>query len=290
MLFGRGKAPFPLEQAVEAFVTACWEGIMIGKLKRVGAAALVFIATCAVMTAQNAALKITVLYDNTAARQECRADWGFAALVEGTEKAILFDTGTKSDLFLQNVQAVKADLSRTGAVVISHAHGDHTGGLASALTRMPDVSTYLPASSPASLLETVTRAGGVPVSSTGPATVCRNVWLTGTLGDQIKEQSLVIGTPKGLVILVGCSHPGIVQILERAIEVGKPKIHAVLGGFHLLQHSDSAVAEIVTRFRRMGVEKVGASHCTGDKAIAAFRMAYGSDFIDLGAGRVVRFE
>jgi 7,8-dihydropterin-6-yl-methyl-4-(beta-D-ribofuranosyl)aminobenzene 5'-phosphate synthase len=134
-----------------------------------------FVAASAVLIAQNAPLKITVLYDNTAASQECRADWGFAALVEGTEKTILFDTGTKSDLFLHNVRAVKTDLSGTGAVVISHAHGDHIGGLASALSRMPGVSTYLPAASPASLLETVTRAGGVPLSPAGPATVCRKV-------------------------------------------------------------------------------------------------------------------
>ncbi len=125
---------------------------------------------------------------------------------------------------------------------------------------------------------------------TQATTVCRNVSLTGTMGDQIMEQSLVISTPKGLVVITGCSHPGIVPILERAREVGKDKIYAVLGGFHLLQHSDPAVAEIVGRFRALGVEKVGASHCTGAKAIAAFRSAYGSDFIELGAGRVVRFD
>ena len=263
---------------------------MIRKLRLAGAVALVLSAAIAALTAQDKGLKVTILYDNTSALPECKADWGFAALVEGTDQPILFDAGTRGDILVQNIKAVNADLSRTKVVVISHAHLDHTGGFDTALARMPGVTAYLPAFSPAALLENVSRAGGINASVTGVGTISNDVWLTGTLGEQIKEQSLIIGTPKGLVVLTGCSHPGIVQILERASEVGRAKIHAVMGGFHLLQHRDSAVSEIVAQIRALGVEKVGATHCTGEKAIAAFRKAYGDDFIELGAGRVVRFD
>ncbi len=263
---------------------------MISKQIRAWSVVLVLSAAIVVVSAQDTAPSVTILYDNTVARQECKADWGFAALVGGTEQPILFDSGAKGEVLVQNIQAVSADLSRTGLIVISHAHGDHTGGLQAALARIPGATVYLPAASPVALLEAVTRAGGKPTSPTGPVTVCKDVWLTGTLGGQIKEQALVIATSKGLVVLTGCSHPGIVPMLEQAREAGKAKIYAVMGGFHLLQHSDAAVSEIVSRFRALGVEKVGASHCTGEKAIAAFRSAYGSDFIELGAGRTVRFD
>jgi 7,8-dihydropterin-6-yl-methyl-4-(beta-D-ribofuranosyl)aminobenzene 5'-phosphate synthase len=235
-------------------------------------------------------VKVTVLYDNTTSGSEFKADWGFAALVEGTEKTILFDTGTKGDILMQNLKAAKVDLSKAGALVISHAHGDHVGGLMEVLPRMQGASAYVPASSPPSLLEVMWQGDVLLVAPKGPRAVCKDVWLTGEMGEEIKEQALVLATPKGLVVLTGCSHPGIVRILERSVEVGNQKIYAVMGGFHLLEHSDSAIAEIVTRFRELGVQKVGASHCTGEKAIAAFRKAYSSDFIELGAGRVVRID
>jgi 7,8-dihydropterin-6-yl-methyl-4-(beta-D-ribofuranosyl)aminobenzene 5'-phosphate synthase len=89
------------------------------------------------------------------------------------------------------------------------------------------------------------------------------------------------------VVVTGCSHPGIVAIREKAKQLGGGRVLAVLGGFHLLNHSDEAVAGIVAHFQELGVERVGATHCTGEKAIAAFRNAYGARFIEMGAGRVV---
>jgi 7,8-dihydropterin-6-yl-methyl-4-(beta-D-ribofuranosyl)aminobenzene 5'-phosphate synthase len=235
-------------------------------------------------------LKVTVLYDNTSTGQDFKADWGFAALVEGAEKPILFDTGAKSDILAQNIKAAKVDLSKTGALVISHAHMDHVGGLTEVLAKLQGTSAYVPASSPSALLEVMWQGNVLLVAPKGPREVCKNVWLTGEMGEEIKEQALVFATPKGLIVLTGCSHPGIVRVLERAVEVGNQKIYAVMGGFHLLEHNDAAIAEIVARFRELGVQKVGATHCTGDKAIAAFRKAYGTNFIEMGAGRVVPLD
>lgn len=110
------------------------------------------------------------------------------------------------------------------------------------------------------------------------------------MGNAIKEQTLILDTSRGLVIIAGCAHPGIVGILEKArLMTGRP-IEAVLGGFHLLQKGDEEIGRIIARFKELGVARVGVSHCTGDKAIAMFRDAYKDRFIELGAGRVVRFE
>jgi 7,8-dihydropterin-6-yl-methyl-4-(beta-D-ribofuranosyl)aminobenzene 5'-phosphate synthase len=234
--------------------------------------------------------KITVLYDNTAHRQECSADWGFACLIEGMEKTILFDTGTKGEVLLSNARSLGVDLSKTGAVVISHAHQDHTGGLNAVLPKMPGVPVWLPHSSPSALRDTVRQAGGVVFSSEASRSICRDATLTGELGEQIKEQALILRTTRGLVVVTGCSHPGIVPILEKAREIGMQRICAVIGGFHLLQHPEAAVAEILARFKGLEVARVGATHCTGAKQIEQFRQAYGADFIEMGAGRVVTFD
>jgi 7,8-dihydropterin-6-yl-methyl-4-(beta-D-ribofuranosyl)aminobenzene 5'-phosphate synthase len=232
-------------------------------------------------------LRITVLYDNTAARPDCRADWGFACLVEGTEKTILFDTGTKADVFAANVGALGVDLSRVDALVISHPHGDHTGGLEVALKGRTGLPVFLPFGTPSALAETLRLAEASVVVPEGPADIGRDALVTGPVGGRIPEQALVVRRPEGLVVLTGCSHPGIVAIVEKAKQVAGGKVLVVLGGFHLLDHSDEAVAGIVTRFQELGVEKVGATHCTGEQAIAAFRKAYGARFVEMGAGRVV---
>jgi 7,8-dihydropterin-6-yl-methyl-4-(beta-D-ribofuranosyl)aminobenzene 5'-phosphate synthase len=232
-------------------------------------------------------LRITVLYDNTAARPDCQADWGFACLVEGAQRTILFDTGTKAHVFAANVAALPVDLSRVDALVISHPHGDHTGGIPVALKAKPGLPVLLPFGSPSALVESLRSAGAAVTTVEAPADVGPDALVTGPLGGRIPEQALVVKRPGGLVVVTGCSHPGIVAIVEKARQVGGGKVLAVLGGFHLMDHSDQAVAAIVARFQELGVERLGASHCTGEKAIEAFRKAYGARFVETGAGRVV---
>jgi 7,8-dihydropterin-6-yl-methyl-4-(beta-D-ribofuranosyl)aminobenzene 5'-phosphate synthase len=232
-------------------------------------------------------LRITVLYDNTAYRPDCRADWGFACLIEGTEKTILFDTGAKADVLAANVAALRTDLSRIDALVISHPHGDHTGGLTVALKARKGLPVYVPLGAPSTLAETLRSNGATVLVLEGPADVGRDALVTGPVGGPVPEQALVVRRPEGLVVVTGCSHPGIVAIVERARQVADGKVTTVLGGFHLLGHTDEAIAGIVARFRELGVEKVGAAHCTGERAIEAFRRAYGARSIEMGAGRVV---
>jgi 7,8-dihydropterin-6-yl-methyl-4-(beta-D-ribofuranosyl)aminobenzene 5'-phosphate synthase len=250
-------------------------------------AAIIAAAVLEATAAGTAPLRVTVLYDNTAHRQECRADWGFSCLVAGTQKTILFDAGAKADVFSANVAVLGVDLSRVDAIVVSHPHGDHTGGLGPALKARVALPVYLPAGTPPELTERLRSAGANVLVPEGPADVGADALVTGAVGGQVPEQALVIRRPSGVVVVTGCSHPGIVPILERVKVVTRKEPLAVLGGFHLLQHTDEQIAAIVTRFRELGVESVGATHCTGDRAIEAFRKAYGPRFIELGAGRVV---
>ena len=123
----------------------------------------------------------------------------------------------------------------------------------------------------------------------GAEAICRNVYTTGEMGAAIIEQSLLLNTENGTVVVTGCSHQGIVAVLEKAKDILDQKIHFVFGGFHLMQHSDAQVAEIIRGFRDAGVERCGATHCTGDRQIGLFKDAYGEDYVSIGTGRVFEF-
>ncbi|NLS97608.1 MAG: MBL fold metallo-hydrolase [Planctomycetaceae bacterium] len=228
---------------------------------------------------------IRVLYDNYVFDEACGSDWGFACLISGTEKTILFDTGAKGDLLLANFEKMKLRPADVELVVISHNHGDHTGGLLPFLAKNEHVAVYLPAATPESFVKEV-KAHGVSVV-TKPVEICKGVFVIGPLGDKIVEQSLVVDTRKGLVIITGCSHPGIVEIAKAAKEHLGREIFMVLGGTHLLNHSDADLQRVVDDIKGLGVQKVGATHCSGEKAIVKMKEAFGEGFVTMGVGRVV---
>ena len=233
------------------------------------------------------ALRFTVLYDNYLHKEGTKADWGFSCLIEGTEKTILFDTGTQPQILMHNVEVLGVDLKKVDQVVISHDHGDHTGGLTAVLEINPNVTVFFPVSFRPEFGRQVESLQAEARTVDKPIEICRAVYLTGEMGDEIKEQSMIIDTPKGLIIVTGCSHQGIVNILKRAREMRDKPIRLVFGGFHLGRKSDAEMQEIIAGFKSLKVEKCGATHCTGDAQIAMFKKAFGENYIPMGTGRVV---
>lgn len=229
----------------------------------------------------------TIIYDNTSAEPDYEADWGFSCLIEGKEKTILFDTGTKPKIFRDNLKKLNIDLSKVDLVVISHNHGDHTGGIPVVLEKRKDLPIYVPASIEKDFLSAYPVCKGLSIGVSESIELCDGAVLTGEMGDQIKEHSLIIDTPKGLVVVCGCSHQGITNILDRTKELSDKKIHLVFGGFHLMRHSDKEVSSIINHFKESGVEYCGATHCTGERAIEQFAEAYGDHFVKMGAGRKI---
>lgn len=230
---------------------------------------------------------LTVLYDNFQAAPGTRTEWGFSCLIEGMEKTILFDTGGEADVLQHNIRSLNAEVSGVDRIVISHNHWDHTGGLLSILEENPAPPVYAPQSFPFSFVRNVEEAGGNVVAVNEPVEICPHVYSTGEMGDRIKEQSLILNTSKGLVIVTGCSHQGIAEIVKKARRLFDKEILLVFGGFHLMRHSDEQVARIIDDFRECGVRKCGATHCTGEHQIELFRQAYGDDYIPIGTGRQI---
>jgi 7,8-dihydropterin-6-yl-methyl-4-(beta-D-ribofuranosyl)aminobenzene 5'-phosphate synthase len=232
----------------------------------------------------------TVIYDNTAADPDLQADWGFACLVTGKEHNVLFDTGTKPDVFWANLEKLDVPLKDIDVVVLSHEHGDHTGGLWSFLARYPDVTVVAPAGFSTEFFERVKTAGARHQRIETPTALGDGLWVTGAVGGDIVEQALVVETPKGLVVVTGCSHPGVVEIARKVRETLDQPIHLVFGGFHLLRASPEDVHDVIRELKELGVERVGPAHCTGEDATRLFRDGYASGFVTVGAGRVLRFD
>jgi 7,8-dihydropterin-6-yl-methyl-4-(beta-D-ribofuranosyl)aminobenzene 5'-phosphate synthase len=235
-------------------------------------------------------ISITILYDNYVFTEGLKSDWGFSCLLTSTEKTILFDTGTKGKLLLENIEKLKVNPKDVEIIVISHNHGDHTGGLLAFLDKNSDVLVYLPPSCSVSFIRQVKETGAKVLVPDAPVEICKGVHLTGPMGEQIIEQSMIVDTAEGAVVITGCSHPGIVNIIRKSKAIISKEIHLVFGGFHLMRKSDDELKQIISEFRELGVKKAGPTHCTGDRAIQMFKQAYGPDFVQMGVGRRLKIE
>lgn len=234
-------------------------------------------------------VKMTVLYDNYINTEGTEAKWGFSCLIETVDKTLLFDTGGEGEVLLHNIQALNVDISNIDIIVISHNHWDHTGGLFTILESTKNAQVYLLNSFPPDFIEKVKSTNAEVILVKEPIKVCENVMTTGELSGPVNEQSLIVKTEKGPVVVTGCSHPGIVNIVKRANEISGESVYLVFGGFHLMQLPDNAIDDIISDFNQLGVKKCGATHCTGDRQIKRFEDAYQEDYVKIGTGKVLVF-
>jgi 7,8-dihydropterin-6-yl-methyl-4-(beta-D-ribofuranosyl)aminobenzene 5'-phosphate synthase len=104
------------------------------------------------------------------------------------------------------------------------------------------------------------------------------------MGTMTVEQSLIIETERGFVLVTGCAHPGIADVIEEAMEIARQNPLLVIGGFHLSAAGDAVIADIISRFRELSVMYVAPAHCTGENAMKLFRAEYVNRFIEVGVG------
>lgn len=223
-------------------------------------------------------MKITVLTENNSRiNNYVLAEPGLSLLIEVDNKKILFDSGY-SDVFLQNAKILNIDLSDITDIVISHGHNDHTRGLNFLnldnknikFTAHPNVFD--------------TKVGedkihyGCPISeeelaekyslnlTKNPYWISENLCFLGEIENNksadIDDSALVYKMAKGLVIITGCSHSGIVNILNYAKKItGVNQIYGVFGGFHLLDKSDSEIESIAKIFKDEKIQYLAPCHC-----------------------------
>ena len=201
----------------------------------------------------------------------------------------MFDTGAKPDTLLHNFECLEKDITQTELIIISHNHSDHIGGLTGVLDQKHDLTVYLPTTVSDNFSETVRGTGADVIREYDSLQICPHVYLTGEFNAEIIEQALILDTEKGLVVITGCAHPGIVRMLNRAKSIVGKEIYMVIGGFHLLNNSDADIRDIITEFQNLGVQKCAPTHCSGNRAKELFRETYKENYINAGTGKVFSF-
>jgi 7,8-dihydropterin-6-yl-methyl-4-(beta-D-ribofuranosyl)aminobenzene 5'-phosphate synthase len=171
---------------------------------------------------------LKILYDNYAV-DNFKAGWGFSCLIESNENKILFDTGWNGNILLSNMKLMGINPAEINKIVISHSHWDHIGGLNHLLKYGANPIVYLPQSLSTNLKNEIKRHSNV-IEVSSQRKISDNIWTTGELGEDIKEQSLVIKTEEGNILITGCAHPGLDNIIKNSENLGT--IHAIMGGFH----------------------------------------------------------
>ena len=267
--------------------------------------------------------RVTILYDSFGKSSPLTMDWGFAALVEYGGKRILFDTGNNSQILEHNVKAAGVDLQKLDFVVMSHRHGDHMGGLAYLLKLNPTVKIYAPKErsgvygdyqpsttwyrKDASLPAEQRYYGGTPpetihMGAAWPGAnfqlidkkteIAPGMFLIALVSDipgtlEVHELSLAIRTPDGLVLVVGCSHPGVEHIMQEAAAIDS-HISILVGGLHQIQAPDPEVERIATVLHdQYKVGRVAPGHCTGEPEFAALKRTFGDHYVYAGVGSVI---
>lgn len=232
-------------------------------------------------------ITLTILYDNYQYEEGYKNSWGFSCLIEGAGPTILFDTGSEDGYLMHNFKAAGKDPRDVDMIILSHIHWDHTGGLTEFLESKTGIDVFMPRSFPAEFQKDIEKQGAHPVLVSEARKISDNVWTTGEMGIEIIEQSLVIQTPGGLVVITGCAHPGIEDIVEKAVEIKGEKILLVMGGFHLLRTGTDAVELIARKFKYRDIQYIAPTHCSGDGTIKVFQEIFGERYLKGGTGRVI---
>src|ERR1700676_2452897 len=244
--------------------------------------------------------RITVLYDAFGKDATMTKDWGYAALVEINGKRILFDTGDDPEILAKNVKAKAIDLTKLDFVVLSHRHGDHVGGFSYLFSLNPQVKIYAPKDglggifgsdvpskfyrkdeslpaemryyngAPPEIMRLGTVFPGANIQMIDKTTeVAPGITLIALISDapgtkELKELSLAINTPDGIVLVVACSHPGVETIVAEAAKIN-PHLHFIAGGFHLVVAQDAAIEKVATSLHdTYHVDYIAPGHCTGE--------------------------
>lgn len=216
--------------------------------------------------------QLTILFDNRVLENNLLSGHGFSCLIEVSNKKMLFDIGSDISKLFYNMGTLGIDPRSIDVIVISHNHWDHVAGLSAFLSLNPDVKIYLPTYVPK------------------PIEIIPRVWSTGSIeavykDKKLLEQALLIDSPDGVVIVTGCSHPGLEIFIEISKNIFKnKKVKALIGGWHLIDKKSSEVLEILNKLRMLNADLYIPCHCISDKSMKMAKKVLGNKFVYCGAG------
>ena len=233
-------------------------------------------------------MEIKVLFDKLNLDERFLTGWGFSVLVDD---CILFDTGENPSWLLKNMESMDVNISSVKAVVISHNHWDHTGGLWKILSAREKLKVYGCPGFSADFKNKVAALKGKLIELDKVTEIAKGIYSTGEIpgdykGQYMPEQALVVKNDNGISVITGCAHPGIVKILGKVRETfSSEDIYLVFGGFHMIDEDKRMINIIADEFKKLGVKKAGPCHCSGNEAEGIFRDKYKDNFVQVKVGK-----
>ena len=233
-------------------------------------------------------MQIKVIFDKNTLNKNLRTGWGVSFLIDDK---ILFDTGEKGPWLLENMRSLGIDINKIEAVVISHDHWDHTGGLWEMLKQRKGLKVYSCPGFSKGFRDKVKRSGAELIEASKVTEISQNIYITGEIagayhGKYMPEQAIVLKTNNGLTMITGCAHPGILKMVEKAKAAFPDEpVYLVLGGFHLMESDRRAIEIIAENFKKTGIIKAAPTHCSGPSAEEIFKKQYGEDFMAVITGQ-----
>lgn len=236
-------------------------------------------------SSKDTAIRVRMIYNNIGTGADLSSKWGLSMLIENDEETTLFDTGGESEVLWENMQKLDIDIEKISNVVISHNHWDHVNGLSTIIKKCNNnPKVYVPEFELKNIKSKFPGANYIAVHE--PAKINENVWTSGQLTGAYKdipiyEQSIIVLQNEDAYLFTGCSHPGIVNIVEKTRAIFPDKtLRFIAGGFHLNRHRVDQIQDISDKLKELKVKKIGPSHCTGDAALKIFKKEWKENFID----------
>ena len=235
-------------------------------------------------------MKIKVLFDKDREDKKLHIGWGVSFLVDDK---ILFDTGEKGKWLLENMRCLRVNIDKIEAIVISHDHWDHWGGLWDLLKSKKGMRIYICPNFSREFKEKAKRLGASLIEVDKLTQILPDIFSTGEIagayhGKYMAEQAMVLKTKNGLTIITGCAHPGVLKMVEKVkAKFPKEPIYLVLGGFHLMESDNRAIEIVAENFKKMGIIKAGPTHCSGPEAEKIFKKGYGKNFVSVKTGQIL---
>jgi len=237
-------------------------------------------------------MEIRVVFNHAAVDERFQTGFGWACLINGT---VLFDTGSNPDILRHNLEQAGVAISRITDIILSHEHWDHIDGLPAVLSPGCGRRVHIPGCFSQEFQERIRAMGGEPVvaddvSEISSGIMCSRAFSFEYKGRAMGERMAVARCDQGLVVVTGCAHPGILEMVREARRMapGIP-IHAVIGGMHLREASPGQIGEVCAQFQMMGVSGVAPTHCSGELAADLFSKQYGRRVLKAEAGAVLIF-
>lgn len=233
---------------------------------------------------------ITIIYDSYAYNPAARVSSGFGCIVQTAGRTLLFDTGIHGPTLLYNMKQLGFNPLEVDDVIISHIDPDHVGGLFNFLEENRNVRVFIPRSLPEPFKDLIALHGAKIVEVCRRKEIYPFIETTGEMGRWIKEQAMMMRTEKGVILIVGDSHAGILNVIKKVKRQTREKIALIIGGFSLSGTSQSDLESVVKSFRRMGVKKVAPCHSSGDRTREIFQQEYKENYIECGVGWMMEVQ